>query len=71
MRRQLSALYDGIPPSAATALTVAATVIASIGAALVFIATVYGDWIPAVVAAATFAVAGVVWHGADHAGHRS
>jgi hypothetical protein len=64
-------IYDSIPPLAATALTAAAAVIAAVGAALVFMATVYGDWIPAVVAAATFTIAGVMWHGADHAVHRT
>jgi hypothetical protein len=67
----LSSIYDSIPPSAATALTAAAAVIAAVGAGLVFMATVYGDWVPAVVAAITFTIAGVMWHGADHAAHRS
>ena len=71
MRRQLSSIYDSIPASAATPLTAAAAVMAAIGAALVFVATVYGDWIPALVAAVAFAIAGAMWHGADHAVHRA
>ena len=68
MRRQ--AIYDAIPGSAAAPLTVASACIATVGAGLVLMATAYGDWIPALLAGIAFAVAGVVWHAADHAGHR-
>jgi len=64
-------LFDAIPTSAATPLLVAAAAIGAVGAALVFVATVYGNWIPALGAAGAFVLAGVAWHGADHAIHHT
>ena len=66
----LAAIYDAVPKSMATPLTVAASVTAAAGAGLVLAATIYGSWILAASAGATFAVAGVLWHGADHASRR-
>jgi hypothetical protein len=67
----LGAIYDAVPESLATPLTVAASVTAAAGAGLILAATIYGSWMLAAVAGATFAVAGVLWHGADHASQSS
>ncbi len=67
MRSILKPVFDAIPESAATPLTVAAGVAAAAGTGLVLLATAYGDWVPAAWSGGTFVLAGLLWHGSDHA----
>ena len=62
-------VYSRVPRAWALALTVAATVLATLAALGVLAAVAFGSWIPALLAALGFVVAGVLWHLAERAAH--
>lgn len=70
MIERLDAMYDRIPARLSTPLTIASGLVAATGTGLVMAAMAYGEWTTAVVAAGVFFLAGLLWHGADHASSR-
>ena len=66
----LDSIFAVVPASLAAPLTVVAGLVAAAGAGLVLTATIYGTWTPALWAAATFGVAGLLWQAADRAVRR-
>ena len=70
MRPSLHPVFDKVPAAAAGAVSLAANAGAVVGAGLVLLATIYGDWVPAAWAAGVFALSGLLWHAADRSANR-
>lgn len=62
--------FENLPPQAAVPASVLATLCAVAGCGLILTGVIHGAWGPVVWALPLFALAGVLWHAADHAAGR-